>query len=373
MVEKFNKGEWSELYAFAKIISDKNLKGADQNLDPIPGENYPVYKIIRNSKKTKRTYDLNDQDNVRISVKHDGLVEEEYIVPYSQIEETTPIILDKLTSKRSKKKGEAAFLLPAASKLAKILNAGKIKAKSTKKGDIQIVIHDKITSLPSTVEFSIKSYLGEPPTLLNASQGTNFIYQVVGFGGKLDDVNSIDTGRKVMDRLKMISEGNGELEFSDLESDVFISNLRKIDTMMPAFLAEFLFAFNSGKGSKLSDLTKIVANSPKIRSVAGYDIDASDLEYKIKQLLINIALGMVPKTKWDGFLKADGGYIVVKQDGEVVCFHIYNISDLGEYLFNNTQLQNHSTSRQKFGTLYIDGNKTLFKLNLNIRFTKFGK
>ncbi len=29
-------------------------------------------------------------------------------------------------------------------------------------------------------------------------------------------------------------------------------------------------------------------------------------------------------TKWTGDFEAKGGYIIVKDDGDVVCYHIYN-------------------------------------------------
>ena len=76
-----NKGEWSELYVFAKILNDRNLVGADQYLNPIPGENYPVIKILRNSKKTVRVYDLKDETSVKVTVEDDGLLSEEHSIP----------------------------------------------------------------------------------------------------------------------------------------------------------------------------------------------------------------------------------------------------------------------------------------------------
>lgn len=58
----------------------------------------------------------------------------------------------------------------------------------------------------------------------------------------------------------------------------------------------------------------------------------------------------------------------MKEDGEVLCYHIYNTNLLDEHLFRNTKLETADTNRHKFGSL-IDENKSYnFKLNLQIRF-----
>lgn len=40
--------------------------------------------------------------------------------------------------------------------------------------------------------------------------------------------------------------------------------------------------------------------------------------YKIKQFLLAFALGMTVSSPWDGCFNANGGYIVVKKDGDVI-------------------------------------------------------
>ena len=59
--------------------------------------------------------------------------------------------------------------------------------------------------------------------------------------------------------------------------------------------------------------------------------------HKVKDLLVAVALGMEPNTKWTGLEDANGGYIVVKDDGEVLCYHIYDRNKLRNYLFRNTK------------------------------------
>jgi type II restriction enzyme len=78
----------------------------------------------------------------------------------------------------------------------------------------------------------------------------------------------------------------------------------------------------------------------------------------------NIYSIMMPATVWTG------GHLVVKDDGEVLCYHIYNKNEFENYLFANTKLETPSSSRHGFGLIEtIDGRQS-FKLNLQIRFKK---
>lgn len=90
--------------------------------------------------------------------------------------------------------------------------------------------------------------------------------------------------------------------------------------------------------------------------------------YKIKHFLTDIALGMMPSKVWTGKLDATGGYLVVKDNGEVLCYHIYNRNDFEDYLFTNTKLDTASSNRHGFGTIYQENGQLYFKLNLQIRF-----
>lgn len=86
--------------------------------------------------------------------------------------------------------------------------------------------------------------------------------------------------------------------------------------------------------------------------------------------MTNIALGMVPASPWNGRYQATGGYIIVKEDGDVLCYHIYNRNEFREYLFNNTRLDTPSKVKHHFGAIEENEGKQILKLNLQIRFVK---
>ena len=94
------------------------------------------------------------------------------------------------------------------------------------------------------------------------------------------------------------------------------------------------------------------------------------LRHKIKEFLVAIALGMTPGHLWMGETGAHGGYIIVKEDGDIVCYHLYNRDEFKEYLYHNTFLDTPSSGRHKFGIVYDENGKKCIKLNLQIRFKK---
>ena len=87
-------------------------------------------------------------------------------------------------------------------------------------------------------------------------------------------------------------------------------------------------------------------------------------------MLVDTALGMTPASLWNGQYEANGGYLVVKDNGDIVCYHIYNKNEFEEYLFHNTKMESASRSRHDYGYIYSQDGRQLIKLNLQIRFKK---
>ena len=93
---------------------------------------------------------------------------------------------------------------------------------------------------------------------------------------------------------------------------------------------------------------------------------------KFKKLITASALGMTPGKKWDGKEAATGGYIIIKRDGDVLCFHLYNRNFFEEYLLNNTRLDRPSASRYDYGYIYKIGENMYIDLNVQVRFKTIG-
>lgn len=352
-----NKGEWSEIYALFKLLGDKQLFAGDADLNKVEELFYPIIKIIRKESGGNFEYALND-DLVIISGG-----EEELRIPVSTFIDQSVILLAKI------KESAGAFSIPEIEEFMTAVNCHTLKAKSTSKTDIRIVIHDQRINQTAELGFSIKSQLGGEATLLNAGKTTNFIYKLDDFdptAEEISEINEIDTRSKIKDRIAAINGKGGNLTFTTLEQNIFKNNLVLIDSLLPNILAEIIKTFFTSNLSTTEDLT---ANINQINPL-NYDTQFAHTfyDYKIKRFLTDVALGMTPSKVWTGIYDATGGYLIVKENGDVLCYHIYNRNQFEDYLFANTKLDTASSSRHEFGKIYAENGQLFFKLNLQIRF-----
>jgi hypothetical protein len=352
-----NKGEWSEIYALFKILGDKKLVAGNADLEKIEELFYPIIKIIRNESSGKYEYVING-DLVIVSGGHEQLR-----IPIKSFTEQAAKLISKI------KESSGSFSMPETEEFMNSVNCWALKANSTTKSDITIVIHDQQIHQSIELGFSIKSKLGGESSLLNAGKTTNFIYQITNTtisGNDIKKINSIETKNKIKDRLSSIKLHGGEIQFSSLEQDIFKNNLILIDSFLPNILGEVIKEFFSSKLSSVYELSKVISDKNPLNYDTTYS--HSFYEYKIKRFLTDCALGMMPSKVWTGTYDATGGYLIVKEDGDVLCYHIYNRNQFEDYLFYNTKLETASSKRHDFGTIYIADKKQYFKLNLQIRF-----
>jgi len=73
---------------------------------------------------------------------------------------------------------------------------------------------------------------------------------------------------------------------------------------------------------------------------------------------------------WSGKYDATGGCLIVKDSGDILCYHIYDRNEFEDYLLSNTKLETASSSRHDFGKIYKDRDDFYINLNLQIRFVK---
>ena len=353
-----NKGEWSEFWAFVKCAIDNLVPLSDASLNPL-GEKYlDIQKIFREG----LTFEVGDKTFVRFTTQGN------YRETVSK-SDLMPHMLEFLNQLQNRQKG--SFECVAGEELLKIFHQSKLKAKSSSKKDLELEIADPKTRLPQMAGFSIKSKIGGDATLLNASiENTNFVFRLAGARVDPTEINEIVSKNKIQARIQRILDAGAKFEFVKCNGDIFTQNMRKIDSQMPAILGwATLVNFVVDKPKK--KLTDVLQND-KFR----YEMERlliplsnSEVHYKFKSLLSNIALGMVPKTEWSGVIDADGGYLVVKKNGDVVCFHVYNLGNFQDYLLANVKFDTPSTNRHKFGEVYEHAGELFFKVNCQIRFS----
>lgn len=355
-----NKGEWSEVYTLLKVLADQQLFAGDSNLNKVENLIFPIIKVLRDESHGTFEFEFEyENDLIVVTNNH-----KEVRIPINEFQKQAYFLLTKL-----KEKTVATFSVPEVEAFINSFNSHSLKAKSTVKSDIRIVIHDQRTGTNPELGFSIKSQLGGASTLLNAGKTTNFIYEINKLNlseTQILEINTIDTRSKIKDRIEELKRLQAEFSFHKLENSIFESNLILIDSMLPKIISEILILFFTSNYSRMSDLVAEISK----RNPMGYNLDNGHpfYSYKIKRFLTDIALGMMPSKPWTGTLDATGGYLIVKSDGEILCYHIYNRNEFENYLFVNTKLETASSSRHEFGTVYEQGGQLYFKLNLQIRF-----
>ena len=357
-VWNYNKGEWSEIYTFAYLLNSGVLYSADKDLNKIEDIYFPIIKVIR-EENVGTPIDYFTGETIRI-YKGDILLKE---VEKSQFDKITNTLLEKIPL------GAQSFTIPEADSFFKAIYCEKIKASSRKKEDITLQLHDIHTGIKPTLGFSIKSYLGGNPTLFNASKGgTNFIFEIGNCNDNIMNAfNKINTKKKLIDRILYLKNSSCVLNpIPHSISSQFEENLQFIDTLMPQLLQHIVFY---SYWHKLNNITEIIE---KIKEDNPLKYSNTEIyTYKTKKLLTAFALGLVPeRSDWCGVEDANGGYITVKSDGSVVCYHLYNRAELEDYLYNYTYLDRPSSSKKKYDymEIYKEDNKYKVKLCLQIRF-----
>lgn len=354
-----NKGEWSEVYALFKLLADGELCSGDANLNKIETLIYPIISIIRDNV----AYNRAESANVVIKSVSGELIG---TIPARDFEYQAETLLREIREE------SGAFEVPQIMEFRKKSFVESIKAPSGEKADIMIVVHDERTGANPELGFSIKSQLGSPSTLLNASSATNFIYRLTTNIPE-EAINEINNTHSQHNRIAKIMQKGVNLQYTRIEpsktrGSIFECNLVNVDSSLPEIIALLLLYFYRYECPTIQGLTDILAKENPLGFNMAYH--HTYYETKIKRLLMHTALGMTPTSIWNGKYQANGGYLVIRSDGEIVCYHIYNKNEFEDYLFNNTKMDSPSRQRHDYGYIYNLDGREYMKLNLQIRFIK---
>ena len=356
-----NKGEWSEPYVLLKLLASKKLYLGKVNFQKIESIFYPILQIVSSQKLGDIGFTY--EDNLVIVTSNADKIE----IPIVTFLEFSKICLEKIKSKKNQK---GAFGIPEIENFLKTIGILKIKEKSKVKNDITIQIEDPKTFLRPTLGFSIKSQLGGPSTLVNASNATNISYTLSNKISK-EEITHLVSQSKFSEKFRYLEKLGIETSFDKIDNKNFNANLQTIDSNFPKIISEILLLYyQSGKASEntVENFTKEIAK----KNPLNFDLSVNSEMYQmmIKRFLLEYALGMRAGEVWYREYEANGGYLVVKDDGEILCYHFYFIKHFEDYLFQNTKFETPSSGRYKMGEIYEEDGFQKLKLNLQIRFIK---
>ncbi len=357
-----NKGEWSEIYVLLRLLEIGKLFAADEDLDKLEAVFYDIVNISRNEKIGRLEFRI-DREQPKISVVNTSLGSQICELPSSTFAVAADFLYNEITKAHT-----PTFYVDEIEKFLSGMGVQTLKAKSADKSDIRIKIHDINTGFEAIQGFSIKSRLGSPSTLINAGKTTNFVYEVIG--PMTDEImNSFNTcSKQFRNRFYVLQRNSCDIVYVGMENDIFEGNLLLLDGDLPEICAVMLKNHYAEGISTIKECLSQITHDNPLR----YNLSKGHpfYSYKFKKLLSESALGMLPSKPWDGKADATGGYIIVREDGEVLCYHLFNRNEFENYLINNTKFETASTSRHDFGSIYKDCGKYYLKLNMQIRFIK---
>ena len=372
MILHGNKGEWGELYIFFKILIDGKIYAADADYNRIDNLFLNIISLIREEVKGYK-YKYYTGDNIRIRLNGKDIL----TLPRQVFVEQAIHIWTKMNNA-----GETTFTVNEINEFLDKIHITKLKSPSQKTSDhfggtidilVEAVTKDNVERV---LGFSCKTDLTSASTLFNASgDNTNFLYELCG---AIDDevmhtFNNLYNKKKgisVVERMKYLKRCGISLKFVRPVTDTTMENLTVSGGIeMPLIVGEMLKHFyydNSGGKTFVQESVDYVTKA----NVANYPFQdlANIYHIKVSNLIFNMFTGMHFGKKWNGKAEVNGGYIVLKRDGEVVAYHSTIADEFKDFLLSKLRFESPSHKRHKDMIIEKVNGRYYLKLALQLRF-----
>ena len=372
--KKLNKGEWAEFYVMLKLLGEGKPYTADKTLKKKLDSYLDILKIIRQEYDTQVLEYIVNEDSECVTVKTKNTDAVLASIPMREFIKQANDLFNGIKSA----KGMSVPAPNSVCEFAKVIYVGKPKAPAVKalkkqfggKNDIFIEVRDGQTSIVSVMGFSIKSKFGQNPTLFNAGSSSQFLYKISGCDDAImQEFNAISDGDGRGWRLcrQYISEHNLTLSYCRTQNPTYDENLCLVRESMSKIMAwcvkDRLIDFTEDNKVKETVERMIAANPLSMSNPAVY------YEKAVKDFLMAGFTGMTAACKWDGKEQVNGGYIVVMDDGDVICYHSNDRETFRDYLYRNTYFEYVSAEKYNWSRIIkIDGEYYL-PLNISVRFS----
>mgnify|MGYP000547623302 CR=1 FL=1 len=338
MAKGANKGEWSEFYAFLKILIEGFAHEADKDLKKKPTK-YDFVSLLRD-----------DSGEMRVIPTRESQYGEEKVITRQNLISFT---LDLF---KSIKRGDGSFELPETKDVLSALGLEKIKASSVSKTDLLAKIKSPATGEEIDRGFSIKSQVGSPSTLINASSHTRFEYFIPISIHEIQEIWKNAGAKGPRDKVRSLQKQGLAVSPRGAVSPVFRGNLSFWGEEFQIYLGGLLLNSYLEESRQIQDLC------------IGEKFGSGAFKYKLKEFLAASALGMVPSKEWDGKHPVHGGYIVVGENGELLVLSAEKGDDFRDYLFERSSFDTPSSSKFEVCSLASVSDGTSMTLTLQVRF-----
>ena len=358
-----NKGEWAEIYLHCKLLAAGQIE-RDPSITSDTSNKFPIEKLMRPVAAGQTNYLIGDQE-IEVNFVDASNSALPGIAKSRKIKRSEfGIVASKLLT--AIKKGKGSFDIPSVHPFLE--QAGLLHTQDQwQKSDIYMRIYDGLLGAYQEIGFSVKSFLGSAPSILNASGSTIASYEITGCKGltpkQLTELNQMEP-RELVDELTKMG---GNISFDKFSNPILQANLQMNDSQMPKLLGDLILDYYKGNDKTIEKLVENLSESNPLN----LDLGSNEQIYshKFKTLLLDTALGMIPSKPWDGSHGA-WGLINILKDGSVTCMPATARDELREYLFSSSKIdtpQKKSYPNGLYG-VHFDGYRKYLNLNFQIRY-----
>lgn len=372
--KKLNRGEWAEFYVMMRLLGEGKLYTADKILRKNYKSYLDILKIIRQECESQVLEYIIDEEKSIVIIKAQDTDKILASIPKSDFCKYASELFNGIKDA----KGVTVPAPDSVCEFAKIIYVSKPKAPSVKalkkqfggKNDIFIEVRDGQTSLVSVMGFSIKSKFGQNPTLFNAGSSSQYLYKLNGCNDiMMNEFNTIsDKGGRGWSICKQYLNNNGiTMQFERTQSPIYNNNLMLVRESMAKIMAWCV-------KDRLIDADKnygVMETVERMTAANPLNVSSPQIYYEkaIKDFLMAGFTGMTAGKEWDGREQVNGGYIVVMDDGDVICYHSNDRESFREYLYRNTFFEYVSADKYSWSRITKIDNEYYLPLNVSIRFT----
>lgn len=378
MAFEATKRELGELYTFFRLLADGKVFLGTPKIQKDETRCWPIALIQREEHDGPRRYYI-EQEEVRIvsgTVEKDGTFsvsdKEEQTFSRDDFKNVSEVVLELLTGSRAPLPGTDNIEVPdSLESFLNTVNIYDLEAKTDDRTDLSIAFWHPDAPLTG---FSVRCRLSAMSPLLDGGRTANLKLEQSGIKFAVPTVNKVnalpESPTEVADRMLMIERLGGVLKYSDVADRIFRSNLLMIDLHFPRMLAEMVRLMHLDGIARVSELTERIKEMNPLKIKEELINKHGFYEFKMKQFLLALALGMRPAKIYNGTDSAIEGMLYTNGDGEVLCYHQTDRKTFAEFLYQNTRFEKSSVDKDKYGFLERENGVYYFKLNVKIGLMK---
>lgn len=360
MAFEATRKEWSEIYAFFRLLADGYVYSGTPEGTRDEGKRNMIAMIQREEHDGTRRYYIRGEN---IQIVGDQIEK-------TVLREDFKIIADLIFNALKTSKEEEITSPDGVEAFLDEIAIFDLEAKTMDRIDFSIRFWH---SDAPAIGFCVRSRMGKMTYLLDGGRTANLKFELSGIKfatPTVNKVNALDTPNEVADRMMLIERLGGILKYSDVADRVFRSNLLMIDLHFPRLLAEMLRSMHLDGVNKVCELTEMMKTMNPLKIKEELIVKHGFYESKMKQFLSALALGMRPAKIYTGIDSAIEGFLMLNGNGDIFSYNKSDRETFDNFLFLNTRFEKSSTEKDKYGFLERENGIYYFKLNAKIGLLK---